>query len=293
MAVLDALNARLDINHRLLQRSYRTPWLQTLRGLVEVTHWRTKRRRRRALEPLALPPAVAAAAAQLRREGYAPATTLADPGLMAAMIARGRALAAATPPVRHGHKVHWQQLLPPEELADPASPFLCFALQPELLGLLALALGEAPRLRAFSLHRSLPSPSNRISQLWHRDYDGLEVLKIFAYLTDVTDPDDGPFTFFPIQACGTWRRWGRNHLEDREVFARLDPAGRRAMLGPAGTVFAVNTHRCLHMGSRLAEGRERLMVTCTYVPAPSLYIGERAPCRPRPEAAALEQLALQ
>lgn len=293
MAVLQSLNARLDLNGRLLQRSYRTPWLQCLRGLVEVTHRRTKGRRRRALAGLSLRAEIGAAAAQVRREGFAPVSHLVDAGTMRAMIARGHALAAETPPERHGHKIHWQQLLTEEDRTSPASPFLAFALQPELLAVVGLAMREAPRLRGVSLHRSLPSPSNKISQLWHRDYDGLEVVKIFAYLSDVTEEANGPFTFFPRPASGSFRRWGRNHLEDAEVFARLDPASRRSMTGPAGTAFVVNTHRCLHMGSRVAEGHQRLMVTLTYVPSPNLYIGQKAPARPRPGASELERLALE
>jgi hypothetical protein len=36
-------------------------------------------------------------------------------------------------------------------------------------------------------------------------------------------------------------------------------------------VFMVDTARCLHMGSRLSEGHQRLLYTATFTSVPSMY----------------------
>jgi hypothetical protein len=288
---LRRLNDRFDIDHRLLQRSYRTPWLQVTARLVELTHFRTKQRRRRALG--ALPPdrEVAAAADALRRQGFAVATELSDAAVTRPIVEAGVRLAGGTAVARAAKKTHWQPLLDRHD-ANAASAFYRFALQPRLLALVAHAMGEPPLLVSVGLHRSVPSSTLSHSQLWHRDFDGPQVIKIFAYLTDVTSEENGPLTFFPAPASGATLLWGRNHLRDEELFRRIDAANRHAMLGPAGTVFAINTHRCIHMGSRVAEGQQRLMLTATFVPAPFLYIGQEPPFAPSPNAGEMERLAL-
>lgn len=55
----------------------------------------------------------------------------------------------------------------------------------------------------------------------------------------------------------------------------LDSA--QAIRAPRLSAFMVDTARCLHMGSRVAPGHERLLYTATYISIPRLY-PEPPPC---------------
>ena len=43
------------------------------------------------------------------------------------------------------------------------------------------------------------------------------------------------------------------------------------IIAPRLSAFAVETSRCLHMGSRVAQGHERLLFTATYTTAPRVF----------------------
>ena len=103
------------------------------------------------------------------------------------------------------------------------------------------------------------------SQLYHLDYNAARVLKLFVYLSDVHNEDDGPFSairlpslihrlvpVFPIH-------------KSRKLEAILSLLGRKlSFCGAAGTTLLVQTSHLFHSGSRVAKDHERLVAIATF-----------------------------
>jgi hypothetical protein len=152
------------------------------------------------------------------------------------------------------------------------NPFVAVALQPELVSVVAASMGEVPRLDYVLLTLSRHSSKQlSYSQLWHRDFDDTKVIKLFFYLTDVASPNDGPFTFIPGPDSDKMGFRLKSHLHDDQIFRWIPKSAVKAICAPRLTAFMVNTSRCLHMGSRVAHGHERLLYTATYFSVPRLY----------------------
>ncbi|MCP5080126.1 MAG: hypothetical protein GY948_00320 [Alphaproteobacteria bacterium] len=146
-----------------------------------------------------------------------------------------------------------------EEIME-IKPVREFVLSDELIGLASHYFGQVPVLSRADLWWSPPNESKAESQLYHYDGEDKSQLKIILNVVDV-DENTGPFTFLP---AGASEKIGRN----RRHSARLDDdaveetMGREAvtrLTGPASTVGAVDTSRCLHYGSR-GNSRDRLIL---------------------------------
>ena len=103
------------------------------------------------------------------------------------------------------------------------------------------------------------------SQLYHLDYNATNVLKLFIYLSDVDNENDGPFStiilpkmlrrFVPIFPVH----------KSRNVEAILSFFGKKlTFYGPAGSSFLVQTSHAFHAGSRVAKNHERLAAIITF-----------------------------
>jgi hypothetical protein len=118
-------------------------------------------------------------------------------------------------------------------------------------------------LRGLELWRNVPTDEPpKLSQLWHRDWDDLVNLKLFVYLSDVSE-ESGPFTFARETQPG-----GRRALElatrlTDEEMERHVPRERWAICtGPPGTVVLADT--CgYHKGGKPTTG-DRLLWTAQY-----------------------------
>jgi hypothetical protein len=151
-----------------------------------------------------------------------------------------------------------------------------FALGDRTLGAATRYLGMVPYLSHVDLVYSLPRPGgdNIDSQLFHLDPEGLKQVKFFIQIFEVGDAQ-GPFSFIPADTSARVLRdiaaWRRQHgvepsrrYSDQEVAA---VGGQRSLItvqGPAGTAIAIDTSRCLHLGSRVQPGRFRLMLYLQY-----------------------------
>jgi hypothetical protein len=151
------------------------------------------------------------------------------------------------------------------------------ALSDALLGSASRYLGMVPLLSRIDLMYSLPREGDDhiSSQLFHLDYEGLTQVKCFIHVFDVGE-DEGPFTFIPADASSRALRDIRKLRQARG--ARHDVKARRYLdeeigavrgndsivrvMGPTGTCAAVDTSRCLHLGSRVQAGTFRL---CLYI----------------------------
>jgi hypothetical protein len=153
-----------------------------------------------------------------------------------------------------------------------------FALSDRLLGPVTEYLGMVPYLTRVDLVYSVSRGTDEKieSQLFHLDHEGLRQVKYFIYVYDVDEPE-GPFTFLPadtsfrvVNDVRTWRKHhGRGDVEsrrylDEEVTAVDAARDIITVKGKAGEGVAVDTSRCLHLGSRVSPGAFRLVLYLQY-----------------------------
>jgi hypothetical protein len=149
-----------------------------------------------------------------------------------------------------------------------------FAVSDWALGIVTDYLGVVPYLnRVDLLHSVSRLTDDRIaSQLFHVDPEGVTQVKFFVNVFD-TDDDDGPFTFIPadetkriIRAIRLLRRkQGKPHVgryTDEEIAAVGGIDSIIKLTGPGASGVAIDTSRCLHLGSRVRPGSFRL---CLYI----------------------------
>ena len=154
-----------------------------------------------------------------------------------------------------------------------------FALGEAMLGPAARYLGMVPYFSRLDLMYSLPrgTDGNIESQLFHLDHEGLAQVKYFIHLFDVGEAE-GPFTFIPADESARIirdvrrlrkQRGGGQDVEarrylDEEIAAVGGINSVVTVKGPVGTGVAVDTSRCLHLGSRVDPGAFRLCLYLQY-----------------------------
>lgn len=276
------MNALASLNARLRYRVLRTPAAQLVKSARKIAMRETLRRRKSLMAQLPESEQVSRCAVAIEERGFAQLDSVLDDDLLGD-IARATALALAanddrTVPDGVSRKAFWSRPLD-AELVDGKmpvkTPFTQIALQPLVLALMGRVLGTLPLLDYVLLTVSNPvegSPSQ--SQLWHRDHDDVRTIKLFIYLSDVSTTADGPFCLIPGPASDTIRQPLRSHTPDSWLFRRVDPSEMEQIIAPELSVFAVETSRCLHMGSRVAPGHGRTLFTATYTTAPRIFAGE-------------------
>jgi Phytanoyl-CoA dioxygenase (PhyH) len=189
-----------------------------------------------------------------------------------------------------GFKTYFLELLGPRPVLDPKDIFVRFGLQPVILNLVNAYLGMYVRLKAFNVWHNFPSSAPpRDLQLWHRDPPDRHLVKLFVYLTDVTDPA-GPLAY----NLGTHRL--RSIKSRPRVFAAegtgalpsadeptsvVVPRGKwLTTMGPKGTVVLADS-RGYHMAV-LARDRDRILYNCMFTsqasPFPE-YFERKTPIR--------------
>jgi len=267
--------------HELLYPINRSFLGHGVKAAVSLAHFGQKRRRRHVAAHLLRDPAAAAPARRLRQDGWASLDDTVDPALVAELTMVSRALADEHRRLESAqsqkHKTFWIRLLDEQKrdgLLDERHIAVRFALQPAVLDIATRYFGEVPYLSDVLLSLSVHTDDTlSISQLWHRDHDDVRVLKLFAYLSDVPDESYGPFTFLPRQPSRRVPGGMSSHKSDAEVFAAVGCESVRSMTGASGATFMVATSDCLHMGSRVAPGRTRLLYTACFIGAPPIYPG--------------------
>jgi hypothetical protein len=151
-----------------------------------------------------------------------------------------------------------------------------FALSDWAMGIATRYLGMVPYLNRVDLLYSVPRPTEgRIaSQLFHVDPEGVTQVKFFINVFDTND-DSGPFTFIPADATARIlrdirtlrKKEGRPHVGrylDDEIAAVGGTSAIISVNGPKGSGVAVDTTRCLHLGSRVQPGSFRLCLYLQY-----------------------------
>ena len=151
-----------------------------------------------------------------------------------------------------------QGLLTPEELSLE-SPYLRFVLDEAVVAPIAAYLGVVPVLHVIDLWYSfhgLEAPTS--SQRWHLDSGDTTQIKVWTHCSDVAQ-DSGPLTVIDAATSEEFAErigydFGKGHRVPDEAVEDLGDSAVTPLEGPAGTVHLVDTSRCFHFGSRVAEG---------------------------------------
>ena len=126
-------------------------------------------------------------------------------------------------------------------------------------------LGEIPVLGGITLYASLPNASAEGSQLYHCDQVDKRMFKVLVAVNDIAD-EQGPFTFLEGIATAKVRRTLgalTKRYKDEDLFKVVDPKQQIPIKGPAGTALFIDTHHCLHFGSR-GNTKTRLLLELLY-----------------------------
>lgn len=152
-------------------------------------------------------------------------------------------------------------------------PLTRWALHPEILSLVNAYYGLYARLLTMKYWYSVAAEDMCAdgSQMWHRDYNDLSMVKTFIYVNDV-DENTGPFNY----AKGTHRGWLRatdpvfvrdsansKRVTDEEMDRFVGKSNEVTMTGRAGTVIMTDVSG-YHKGG-FATKHDRKMIVATYV----------------------------
>ncbi len=287
---------------RIIGAINKSPLRHISRLLANASH-RTLIAKRRALLPqVQATAAEAEVISTLRMKGHANISHLIDQQLVGGMAHEVSNEAAGVNESDESRaarvKSFWVPILDENSFKKgkitEKSSVVATALQTPVLRIAAAYLGDLPYLSyvLVSLSKYSSAPL-KVSQLWHLDRDDSNVLKMFVYLTDVKDLQDGPFSFLDHDSS---RRvptpFFMEHRHDDVIFRHVDRSRVVSVTGPRLTCFLVDSARCYHMGSRVAEGHERLMFTATFTPWPPIHPGASNRIRLTDTASVLERAVL-
>ncbi len=125
-------------------------------------------------------------------------------------------------------------------------------------------------IRDYNLWHNVPSSGPlRTSQLWHRDREDLQILKIFLYFSDV-DEEAGPFTYAPgTQLQGSIKAEPEFHWENgvkrttNEQMDKIVPKEKWIVgTGKKGTIVFADTHG-YHKGGDV-KSKDRIMLNVMF-----------------------------
>ncbi|MGH7743039.1 MAG: phytanoyl-CoA dioxygenase family protein, partial [Candidatus Eiseniibacteriota bacterium] len=170
------------------------------------------------------------------------------------LIALARERQRQPRPPHAGSAAVCSRLLRDEDFS-PHSIFVRFALNERVVRTVAKYMGVAPYLTHLDLVESNPGtapPSD--SQLWHTDRTDHAVVKLVVYVSDVTQ-EHGPLCAYPRPESRKVPRVHAHYVPDDRLASYVDRSRMVPLLGPAGSTFLVDTHNCLHMGSRAQSQR--------------------------------------
>lgn len=178
-----------------------------------------------------------------------------------------------------GFKPYIKNLFDEVPVIDLKSKFARVGLDKGVLQIVNAYLGMRAKLQEFQLTEIGAAPADSIpaySQQWHRDPNETRRCKMFIYLSDVTNLENGPFTYlhhsnygnkyanlFPQKPPSGF--YPKNVMVERFV----NPADINACLGQAGTVIFADTSG-LHYGGFVKTGK-RVMFVASFMAPKSLH----------------------
>ena len=234
-------------------------------------------RRRKEAQALTkkLTPEFAAHVQRLRTTGFSPAEAELDQALLQELseFAAARTAPGTLELNREQVRSFFNRLNNEKDLASTGI-MVRFALQPNVVAIASAYLGEVPYLSCVQIIESFHNGKDRWeeSQLWHRDHEDSRTVKLWIYLSDVTSPDVGPFTYLPLPYSDRVKdNFYPGRIDDQRMasFGVLDEA--KAVVGPRLTSFYIDSSRCYHLGSRVAPGPSRIIYEATFVTQAPLF----------------------
>lgn len=159
------------------------------------------------------------------------------------------------------------------------SPFMKFALRPDIVGPVSRYLGVVPVLARIDLWYSTHQPDLNRTHFYHCDWTAIQQMKVFVNCTDV-GPDDGPLMIVEAAKSREIRRdlkydydrqGNKYYVSDEQMADRGAAEHEHRFTGSAGTVCLVDTSRCFHCGSRIAEGAGPRLVAMFQYLRPSAF----------------------
>jgi hypothetical protein len=261
---------------RILWHINRSPFKIIIKKVLRFFKLKEVNKRKGIYKKMYIPQEIKHLATRFNQHGYVDLSESLNLELLSELAAETQCkLDKTSHAEKLNHKKFWTRLLD-EDLVDGLMPvesvFVRFAMQPVLVKLVSEILNELPKLDYVLLTLS-KHQSNQFSysQLWHKDYDDVRTIKVFVYLTDVLDVEDGPFTFIPADSSERASFSLKSHRQDEDIFKSIRKSDIKMMRGKKLSAFIVETSRCLHMGSRVSKGRERVLYTATYFSSPRIY----------------------
>ena len=118
------------------------------------------------------------------------------------------------------------------------------------------------------------------SQLFHRDGEDRRLLKLWVLCSDVTE-EHGPTMVLPAkvsQRLANRLRYSPGIKMPDEPFLKYWDSVQSAT-GPSGTVYATDTARCFHFGSRTTTKSSRLVLMIHYPTEQSPFYSKTAAAR--------------
>jgi hypothetical protein len=159
-------------------------------------------------------------------------------------------------------------LLPWEHEHPIDSPLIRLALDRKLLEIVSNYLGLWPRLHAIGAWFNFPTEGEATeAQLWHRDPEDLQLIKVFIYLNDV-DEERGPFCYIPRThpfsqgADIIPKHRDSKRITDEEMRSAFPPNTWLTCTGPSKTMILADTVG-YHRGGKPTKGN-RILVTFAY-----------------------------
>jgi hypothetical protein len=158
------------------------------------------------------------------------------------------------------------------------NPWLSVCLSRKMLDIANEYLQLWSKLEYVDMWYSIPvgaDAERKASQIWHRDFNDLHLLKAFLYLSDV-DEQSGPFEYVPGSQPGgryagvhPWAPMAIGRISDKELAKYVQADDVRTFTAPKGTIIFCNTSG-LHRGG-FAETRPRVLAPVTYCSPASLH----------------------
>lgn len=134
--------------------------------------------------------------------------------------------------------------------------------------------GFEPTIRNISVWIDVPNieTQNEVAtQIFHRDFDDIKLVKTFLYLNDV-DNYNGPFEYIESSHLEPWNN--NVELDNKSIIKDFGKSSLRTVVGKKNTLIIVDTNG-YHHGKKLSNGH-RLLVTVSYSSKnPSVKVPEK------------------
>lgn len=252
-----------------------SPFRVIRKALLEVTNPGASNRRSKLGGKLTadLPESTQKIVTKLDATGYADGAGEIDLGLLTELTAAADAKMGSGAD-HEKRRSFFTQLTDKQDLTVD-SIWVRFALQPGVQKLVSAYFDNSvPYLCDVGLLLSTGTEEDKWSesQLWHLDYADSRTIKLWVYLSDVTDVENGPFTYIPVEPS---RNVPNSFFPGRVSDETMEKQGLTSsfcqVYGRKQKVFYIDTSRCYHLGSRLRPGQHRLAYIATFVTHKPLY----------------------